>query len=82
MDTNKMREVVRAVRKTAKRELGLLLVMGIFGLAATAIAIPLILVISLLPGWAVWVMFAAWGLWLVFGETIAAGVRAYRGVKP
>lgn len=79
MDTNKMRDVAFAVKKAAKRELGVLFVMVIFGVAAAMIAIPLIFVISLLPGWTVVVLLV---VWLVFGETIAAGVRAYRGVKP
>ncbi|MDF2491063.1 MAG: hypothetical protein K0S77_3685 [Pseudomonas sp.] len=79
MDTNKMREVALAVKKAAKREL---FVMVIFGAAAAVIASPLILAISLLPEWAVWALLAAGAVWLVFGETIAAGVSAYRGTKP
>lgn len=82
MDTNKMRDAVRAVKQTAKRELGLIFVMMIFGVAALLVGVPLIWAVSLLPDWAVGTLIAAWVIWLVFGETIAAGVRAYRGVKP
>ena len=81
MDTNKMRDVALAVKKAAKRELRALFVMVIFGMAVAVIAVPLILAISLLPEWAWWALLAAGAVWLVFGEIIAAGVRAYRGVK-
>ncbi|GEM_PF-5072507 len=82
MDTNKMRDVALAVKKAAKRELRLLPVMVIFGAAVAVIAAPLILAISFLPEWAVWALLAAGAVWLVFGETIAAGISAYRGTKP
>jgi len=71
-----------AVKKNAKRELGILLVMVILGLVGAVIAVPFILGISFLPDWALWSLFTAWVAWIVFGETISAGVRAYRGVKP
>ncbi|MBH3342476.1 hypothetical protein I5O09_01835 [Pseudomonas parafulva] len=82
MDTNKMRAVALAMKKSAKRELGVLFVMVIFGIAVAVIAVPLILAISLLPEWAWWALIAVGVVWMVFGETIAAGVRAYRGVRP
>ncbi|HAL69302.1 MAG TPA: hypothetical protein DCP84_16720 [Pseudomonas sp.] len=82
MDTNKMRDVALAVKKTAKRELGVLFVMVIFGIAVALIAAPLIMAISLMPEWAWWALIAVGVVWMVFGETIAAGIRAYRGGRP
>lgn len=82
MSEDKIRAAWAAVKKNAKRELGILVVMVILGLVAAVIAVPVILGISFLPDWALWSLVAAWVAWLLFGETIKAGVRAYRGVKP
>ncbi|SEP57987.1 hypothetical protein SAMN03159444_00112 [Pseudomonas sp. NFACC02] len=82
MNIEKMRAAWSAVKKNAKRELGILLVMVIFGLVAAVIAVTIILGSAFLPDWAVCSLVAAGVIWMVFGETIAAGVRAYRGVKP
>lgn len=82
MDSDKMRDAWAAVKKSARRELGILLVMVIFGLVAAIIAVPVILGLFFLPDWALWTLVAAWAAWMVFGDTIAAGVRAYRGLEP
>lgn len=78
----KARAVWAAVKPKIERELGLMLFMVIFGAFVVAIAVGVGRVVDALPDWA-WL--ALWGMgsvWLFFGESIAAGVRAWRGVKP
>lgn len=54
--------------------------MIVFCLIVLAIAIPIIiLLLQYLPSWAWYPLGAAFLIWWLFGETIAAGYRAFRG---
>lgn len=72
----------KAAKSSAKRELGLLVFMVIFGLCVAIVALPIIYVMSLLPDWTWWIWAGAALIWVLFGETIASAVRAYREPRP
>jgi len=61
------------------RDLGLHLFMVVFCLIALAICLPFIWLLQFLPDWAWYPLGIAFLIWLLFGDTIAAGYRAYRG---
>ena len=71
-----------AARISAKREAGLFSAMMIFALVVSLIAVPMILLFTFLPDWAWLVLFGIGVIWLIFGETIAAAINAYRGEEP
>lgn len=76
--SEKIRNALRTAKSSAKRELGMLFFMTIFGLVAAVIVAPIIFVMSLLPDWT-WILWlVAFFVWLVFGETISSAIRAYR----
>jgi hypothetical protein len=79
--TPKLRAAWVAFKQSAKRELGLFLVMTIFALCAAVLVVPIVLLVTLLPAWTWWIWSPAFVIWLLFGDTLAAVVRAYRGVK-
>ena len=56
--------------------------MMIFGLVVAVVAFPIILLFQFLPDWAWLVLFGIAVIWLIFGETIAATINAYRGEEP
>jgi hypothetical protein len=68
-----------AARKSAKREAGLFIAMMIFALVVALIAVPITLLFTFLPDWAWLVLLGIGVIWLIFGETIAAAINAYRG---
>ncbi|MNF15661.1 hypothetical protein D3C80_2183700 [compost metagenome] len=55
--------------------------MTILSLCAVVLVVPLLLLMSFLPDWTWWIWSAAFVIWLLFGDTIVAVVRAYRGEK-
>jgi hypothetical protein len=71
-----------AARTSAKREAGLFIAMMIFALVVALVAAPIILLFTFLPDWAWLVLFGIGVIWLIFGETIAAAIEAYRGEQP
>lgn len=73
---------VSAMKQTGKRDLGLHLFMIVFCLIVLAIALPIIWLLQFLPDWAWYPLGAAWVIWLIVGDTIAAGYRAFRGHQP
>lgn len=75
----RLKAALAAAKKSAGRELGILAVMVVFGIAAAVVAAPVIFVMSYLPDWAWLVMLGCGFVWMVFGETISAAVSAYRG---
>ena len=56
--------------------------MMIFAAVALVIAVPVILVLGLIPEWAWPAIGVAVVIWFVLGDTISAIVRAYRSEKP
>lgn len=79
---SKLKAAWAAARTSAKRELGLFAFMMIFAFVVALVAVPIILLLSLLPDWTCWLLVAAWLVWVVLGDTIAASVRAFRGERP
>jgi hypothetical protein len=75
----KIRAALAAAKKSAKRELGMFAFMLIFGLCVVVVAVPIIFITSLLPDWTWWIWLGCGAIWMIFGETISAGFRAYRG---
>lgn len=71
-----------AAHTSAKREAGLFIAMMIFALVVALVAAPIILPFTFLPDWAWLVLFGVGVIWLIFGETIAAAINAYRGEEP
>lgn len=72
----KLKASFAAANKSADRELGIFMVMVIFGIASAVVAIPMIFILSLLPDWG-WIVFFACALaWFVLGDTIKAAVSA------
>lgn len=82
MNTQKIRNAWAAAKKSAGRELGLFVFMMVFGVIVALVALPIIYIMNLLPDWTWWIWSAAFLVWLIFGDTIANSVRAYRGEKP
>ena len=78
----KIKSALAAARSSVKRDLGIFFVMMIFSAVALVIAVPLILVLGLMPEWAWPAIGVAVVIWFVFGDTISATVRAYRSEKP
>ncbi|WP_462402230.1 hypothetical protein [Pseudomonas sp. Marseille-QA0332] len=78
----RLRASLSAMKRTGKRDIGLHLFMIVFCLGAIAIAIPLVLLLQYLPGWAWLPLGIAFLIWMLFGDTIAAGYRAFRGYQP
>lgn len=68
-----------AMKLSGKRELGLHAFMIVFSLIVVAVAVPVILLLQYLPDWVWYPLGAAALIWIFFGETIAAGYRAFRG---
>lgn len=79
MDKSRVAAAWSAAKKSARRELGLFLVMMIFSACVVVVALPIIYIMSLLPGWTWWIWSVAGVVWWIFGDTIASAVRAYRG---
>lgn len=78
----RLRAALSAMSRTGKRDLGFHLFMIVFCLIMIGFAIPFIWLLQFLPDWAWYPLGAAWVVWLIFGNTIAAGYRAYRGEQP
>ena len=78
----RLKEAWAAARISAKREAVLFIAMMIFGLVVAVVAFPIILLFQFLPDWAWLVLFGIAVIWLIFGETIAATINAYRGEEP
>lgn len=78
---NKIKDVLLSVKSSAKRELGIFFVMTIFALIAAVIAIPVILVLGLIPDWGFWAISIIALIWFVFQETIAAAIKTFRENK-
>lgn len=74
-----MREGWDAAKKSAKRELGLFGVMVILAVIGSAMVLPIIYVMTLLPDWTWWVWFILGAMWMIFGDTIATAYRLTRG---
>lgn len=53
--------------------------MIVFCLIVLAIGLLFIWLLQFLPDWAWYPIGIAFVIWLLFGDTIAAGYRAYRG---
>lgn len=53
--------------------------MIVFCLIVLAIGLPIIWLLQFLPDWVWYPLGTAWVVWLLFGDTIAAGCRAFRG---
>lgn len=79
--TPKLRAAWAAFKQSAKRDLGLFLVMTIFALCVAVLVVPIVLVMTFLPDWTWWIWSVAFVVWLLFGDTLVAVVRAYRGEK-
>ncbi len=75
----RLRAALSAMSRTAKRDLGLHLFMIVFCLIVLAIGLLFIWLLQFLPDWAWYPIGIAFVIWLLFGDTIAAGYRAYRG---
>ena len=78
----KIKAALVAARASAKRDLGIFFVMMILAVVALVIAVPVILVLGLMPEWAWPVVGVGLVIWFVFGDTISATVRAFRSEKP
>ncbi|MCO7513757.1 hypothetical protein NJF44_01115 [Pseudomonas guariconensis] len=78
----RLRAALSVMRRTGKRDLGLHLFMIVFCLIVLAIGLPLIWLLQFLPDWAWYLLGIAFLIWLLFGDTIAAGYRTYRGDQP
>lgn len=78
----RLRAAMYAMGRTGKRDLGLHLFMIVFCLIVLAVAFPFVLLIQYVPDWAWYPLGAALVVWLIFGDTIAAGYRAFRGERP
>jgi uncharacterized Tic20 family protein len=78
----KIKAAWSAARVSARRDLGIFFVMMILALVAALIAVPIILILTMLSDWAWGAVAVAFVVWIIFGETITATVRAYRGEKP
>ncbi|MBB1614485.1 hypothetical protein A9978_18770 [Pseudomonas sp. UMC65] len=78
----KIKAALTVARASAKRDLGIFFVMMILAVFALVIAVPVILVLGFMPEWAWPVLGVGLVIWLVFGDTITATVRAYRSEKP
>ncbi|WP_152606247.1 hypothetical protein [Pseudomonas plecoglossicida] len=78
----RLRAALSAMSRTGKRDLGFHLFMIVFCLIVLAIGLPFIWLLQFLPDWAWYPIGLAFLIWLLFGETIAAGYRAYRGDQP
>jgi len=75
----RLRAALSAMSRTGKRDQGLHLFMIVFCLIVLAIGLPLIWLLQFVPDWAWYPLCAVWVAWLFFGDTIAAGYRAFRG---
>lgn len=75
----RLRAAMSAMRRAGKRDLGLHLFMIVFCLIVIGVALPFIWLLQFLPDWAWYPLGFALLVWLLFGDTIAAGYRAYRG---
>ncbi|MGK0158795.1 hypothetical protein [Pseudomonas mosselii] len=75
----RLRAALSAMSRSGKRDVGLHLFMILFCLIVLAIALPIILLLQYLPGWTWYPLGGAFLIWWLFGETIAAGYRAFRG---
>ena len=78
----KIKAALSAARASAKRDLGIFFVMMILAVVALVIAVPVILVLGLMPEWAWPALGVGLVVWFVFGDTISATVRAFRSEKP
>ncbi|WP_158664877.1 hypothetical protein [Pseudomonas sp. SWI44] len=78
----RLRAALTAMSRTGKRDLGLHLFMIVFCLIVLAIGLPIIWLLQFLPDWVWYPLGAAWVVWLLFGDAIAAGCRAFRGDRP
>ena len=74
-----LRAALFAMSRTGKRDMVLHLLMIVFCLIVLAICLPFIWLLQFLPDWAWYPLGIAFLIWLLFGDTIAAGYRAYRG---
>ena len=68
-----------AAKKSARRDLGLFVFMMVFAICVAVVALPFIYIMSLLPDWTWWIWSWALIVWLIFGDTIASAVQAYKG---
>ncbi len=78
----RLRAALSAMSRTGKRDFGLHPFMMVFCLIVLAIGLPFIWLLQFLPDWAWCPLGIAFLIWLLFGDTIAAGYRAYRGDQP
>lgn len=77
----KIKRALDATKKGAGRDVKMFLVMLLLSLCGAAIALPFILAMTFLPDWSLVVLMCAAAVWVVFGDTITAAVKAYRGDK-
>ena len=76
---DRLRAALSAMSRTGKRDLVLHLFMIVFCLIVLGIALPFIWLLQFLPDWAWYPLGFALLIWLLLGDTITAGYRAYRG---
>ncbi|MNG24432.1 hypothetical protein D3C84_1091550 [compost metagenome] len=79
MNKSRLADAWAAAKTSAKRELGLFVVMMIFAVCVAVVALPVIYIMFWLPDWTWWIWLVAGGVWFIFGDTITSAVRAYRG---
>lgn len=77
----KIKRALEATKKAADRDVKMFLVMVFLSLIGVAIALPFIWAMTFLPDWSLVVLMCAAAVWVVFGDTISAAVKAYRGDK-
>lgn len=81
MNCEPLRSAIVAMKKSAKRELAVFVVMAIFVLAGLVIVLPVLWLSTFLPNWVGYWFMGLWTIWFFVGDTIAEGIRAYRGDK-
>ena len=78
----KIKAAWAAARIAIRRDLGIFFVMMILAVVALVIAVPMILVLGLIPEWSWPALGVGLVVWCVFGDTISATVHAFRSEKP
>ena len=68
-----------AMKSKLKRDLGFHAFMIVFCVAAVIVAYPIILLMSYLPDSAWYAIGFCLLVWILFGETLTTGYKAFRG---
>jgi len=76
---DRLRAALAAMKQNGKRDVGLHVFMIIFCAIVLVFTILVVLLLQYLPDWAWYPIGGAWLVWLLFGDTLAAGYRAFRG---